>query len=343
MNDQAAQLREWVRSSHGSESDGGAGLVSILPQSILKGAVSYRPVCTGRSAATPWHQRNIKPPQNRRVDLAKAIAVSSGKGGVGKSNLAVNLAVAMSGLGLRVCLLDADLGLANADVLCNLSPRVTLEQVVLGQCRLADAMLLAPGGFRLIPGASGVARMADLEMGQRQHLLEQLQALERAADVILIDCGAGISSNVVGFAAAAHRVVVTTTPEPTAITDGYGMIKSLWSKSPLMNISLVVNMAYDDHEGQGVFNRINRVCRTFLNRSLEFGATIPNDPAVPLAVRQRIPFVLHAPDCRATTVVRHLAATLMNLADSQSAPASEPQQGFISRLAIWLGIIEEIE
>src|SRR5262245_26048163 len=230
MNDQASQLREWVKGGHGSDADGGAALASIMPQSILKGAVSYRPVCGGRSAPTPWHQRNVRPPQARRINLARAIAISSGKGGVGKSNLAVNLAVAMSGLGLKVCLIDADLGLANADVLCNLSPRLTLEQVVSGECRLADAMMLAPGGFRLIPGASGVARMADLGQSQRQALLEQLTMLEQVADIILIDCGAGISTNVVGFAAAANAVAVTTTPEPTAITDGYGMIKSLNSQ-----------------------------------------------------------------------------------------------------------------
>src|SRR5690606_23371580 len=110
---------------------------------------------------------------------------------------------------------------------------------------LIDAMLLAPGGFRLIPGASGVTRLADLNSLHRQALLDQLAALERVADVILIDTGAGISANVVGFAAAAHTIVVTTTPEPTAITDGYGMIKSLWSQVSEAHVQVVVNMVGD--------------------------------------------------------------------------------------------------
>jgi flagellar biosynthesis protein FlhG len=122
--------------------------------------------------------------------LGRAIAVTSGKGGVGKSNVAVNLAVALSMRGLRVCLVDGDLGLANADILCNLSPRLTLEHVMAGQCRLADAMLLAPGGFRLIPGASGVTRLADMGPSQRQSLLRQLAALDRVADFIISHCRA---------------------------------------------------------------------------------------------------------------------------------------------------------
>lgn len=325
-------------------------IISILPTSVPTGAVSYGPICSSAlaggvktSLAVP-PPRLQRPPGLKRIKLARAIAVSSGKGGVGKSNLAVNLAVAMSGMGLKVCLLDGDLGLANADVLCNLSPRLTLEQVVSGKCRLIDAAMLAPGGFRLIPGASGVARMADLGPAARQVLLEQLAALERVADVILIDCGAGISSNVIGFAAAAHTVLVATTPEPTAITDGYGMIKSLFSQVPDSNITLVVNMACDEMEGQGVFNRISRVSRTFLNRSLEYGGTIPADAAVPLAVRQRIPFVLHAPDSLATRAVRRLAAKLAG----QDGPGDEEDAGgerisFFSRLALWLGILETIE
>jgi flagellar biosynthesis protein FlhG len=187
--------------------------------------------------------------------------------------------------------------------------------------------------------------MADLEGSHRHRLLEQLQALERVADIILIDCGAGISSNVMGFAASASTVVVTTTPEPTAITDGYGMIKSLLSHAPQMNVNLVVNMAYDANEGAGVYGRINRVCRTFLHRTIEFGGTIPTDAAVPIAVRQRVPFVLHAPDSNATAMIRRIAANLAGFDDSEFASEStnEPRSGFFGRLAKWLGIIEEID
>ncbi len=201
--------------------------------------------------------------------LASAIAVTSGKGGVGKSNIAVNLAVCLARMGRRVCLLDADLGLANADLLCGLTPRLTLEHVVCGRCRLAEAMLLAPGGFRLIPGACGVARLADLGGRQRLALLEQLMGLERVADTVIIDTAAGLSTNVLAFAAAARRVLVATTPEPTAMTDGYGMIKALAARAPGTRVDLVVNMASSRAEAESVFWRMDRVSRTFLGRALE--------------------------------------------------------------------------
>lgn len=350
MTDQAAQLRglmERVRSVGAGSDVGMKSAVAVLPPSTPTGVVSYGPANgSGLSVAAPTHGRVIRPPAPRRVKLARAIAVSSGKGGVGKSNLAVNLAVAMSGMGLKVCLLDADLGMANADVLCNLSPRLTLEHVVSGKCRLIDAMLLAPGGFRLIPGASGVTRLADLNSLHRQALLDQLAALERVADVILIDTGAGISANVVGFAAAAHTIVVTTTPEPTAITDGYGMIKSLWSQVSEAHVQVVVNMVGDEAEGEAVFARIDRVSRTFLKKPLMYGGSIPTDPSVAAAVRQRLPFVLHAPDSAATRAVRRLAGKLAGVDDpslDMDDGDHEPPCGFFTRLALWLGILETVE
>jgi flagellar biosynthesis protein FlhG len=364
VNDQATHLRGLVEAVR--ERDGRPA--SIMPESVPSGAVSYAPppaavrraersiieakmpprgaassVPTSNGvAAQPLTPATHLPP--KAVRLARAIAVSSGKGGVGKSNLAVNLAVALAKRSLKVCLLDADLGMANADVLCNLQPRLTLEHVVGGKCRLADAMLLAPGGFRLIPGASGVARIADMRSAQRIELLSQLSALERVADVIIIDCGAGISANVVGFAAAAHTVVVATTPEPTAITDGYGMIKSLVLQVPDVTIQLVVNMAANETEARSVFNRINRVTQTFLHRPLQYGGMVPIDPAVPAAVRQRLPFTLLAPEAPATLALDRLADRLCGgeePATADEAAVSAPQRGFFSRLASWLGMVEQ--
>jgi flagellar biosynthesis protein FlhG len=264
--------------------------------------------------------------------LARAIAVTSGKGGVGKSNIAVNLAVCLARLGRRVCLLDADLGLANADLLCGLTPRLTLEHVVCGRCRLAEAMLLAPGGFRLIPGACGVARLADLGGRQRLALLEQLTSLERVADTVIIDTAAGLSTNVLAFAAAARRVIVATTPEPTAMTDGYGMIKALAARAPRTRVDLVVNMAASRAEAESVFGRMDRVSRTFLGRSLELAGTVPTDPAVREAVRHRVPFVLFSPDSRATAALYRLAHRVAGVEPAASARGTE---GFFTRLAAW--------
>ena len=339
MNDQATQLRREMQArdhSAGRRDEfvtGRSGVYTLsdqVPPSMAKGAVSFGPMPTRHRPP-----RRTMPPAP--VKLARAIAVTSGKGGVGKSNLAVNLAVSLAQMQLKVCLLDADLGLANADVLCNLSPKITLEHVVAGKCRLWEAMLLAPGGFRLIPGASGVARLAELGPTPRRNLLQQLASLERVADIIIIDTGAGLNSNVLSFAAAAHSVVVTTTPEPTALTDGYGMVKSLLARSPQSQIDLVVNMAVDDAEGERVFGRVNRVSRTFLGKELGFAGVIPIDPAVPAAVRQRMPFVLGAPESPATWAVRQIARKQVGLEVENRAAVNADSDGFFNRIAGWLG------
>ncbi len=323
MSDQATQLRKLVQGCAAARPP----TASIhVPPSVRSGVVSYRPQS---GCHTNGHRVNP-----RRVGLARAIAITSGKGGVGKTNLAVNLAVCLAGLGKKVCLLDADLGLANADVLCNLSPRVTLEHVVSGRCRLAEAMLLAPGGFRLIPGASGVARLADLDSEHRLRLLSQLAALERLADVVVIDTSAGLSTNVLAFAAAAHRVLVVTTPEPTAITDGYGMIKALLGPAPKARIELIVNMAEHEQEARSVFDRMNRVSRTFLNRSLGYAGAVPMDGQVRAAVRQRVPFVLYSPQAAATEAMRRLARVVAGV--GEPSPLDSSRAGFFARVASWL-------
>ncbi len=298
MNDQATQLRRLVR---------GASPADAAP-------------------------RLWRPPGVRPQRVAAAIAVTSGKGGVGKTNLAVSLAACLARLGRRVCLLDADLGLANADVLCNLTPRLTLEHVVGGRCRLADAMLNAPGGFRLIPGACGVARLADLDGAGRGDLLEQFEALDRVADSLVIDTAAGLGANVLAFAAAAGRVLVVTTPEPTAMTDAYAMIKALAGHAQGLRIDLVVNMAESHAEARSVHERMSRVARTFLGRAVELAGWVPVDPVVREAVRHRVPFTLYAPESRAARAMDRLARHVAGV----GADRPELESGFFGRLSGWL-------
>jgi flagellar biosynthesis protein FlhG len=324
VTDQATHLRRLVSNDRTADP---TVLASVLPPSLQTGAVSYRPSMSRKRIGEEVGREPTR--------LARAIAVTSGKGGVGKSNVAVNLAVSLARMGRKVCLLDADFGMANADVLCNLTPKLTLQHVVTGRCRLADVALLAPGGFRLIPGASGVSGMADLGPGQRGMVLEQLVALERVADVIIIDCAAGISANVLAFATSAHTTLVTTTPEPTAVTDAYGMVKSLVRQDPRAHIHLVVNMVSGEEEARGVHERMNRVTRSFLKRTVAYGGAIPIDPAVAAAVRYRLPVALYAPDGPASGAMRRLAHHLVGVEEDGAQKGGNT--GFFHRLSRWVG------
>ncbi len=322
MIDQASQLRGMIEEiQHGTISaDGFSG-----DASVPAGVVSYAPRTHQDTISNRRGDRTL--PQST-VRLANAITICSGKGGVGKSNIAVNLAVALSRLGNKVCLLDADLGLANADVLCNLSPRRTLEHVVNGQCELAEVALLAPGGFRLIPGGSGVVRLANMPLVRRQALLRQLSIIDRMADYIIIDTSAGLNANVLGFAASANRVFVITTPEPTAVTDAYGIIKVLLRQFPDIRIEIVVNLVDSESEGREVFARIDRVCRTFLRSAPHWGGFLPIDNHVPEAVRMRIPFTLFSPEGGATKSLQMIA----NRLTGKELEPSRTGRGFFSRL-----------
>ena len=276
-------------------------------------------------------------PPTTRTRRASVIAITSGKGGVGKSNVAVNLAIKLSAAGKRVVLLDADLGLANADVLCGVDLSFNLSHVIARRKELSDVMVKAPGGFRLIGGASGLARMADLSDFDRQRIVDALAELEETTDIILIDTGAGIGPNVLSFTRAADHVLVLTTPEPTAITDAYAVIKVISRSGPdndpagaERRVSLLVNQARSPGEARVVQERIAKVARQFLGVSVLDAGYLYADEQVPLAVRKRTPFVLTSPKCPAANCVTQLAMRL-----EQGVAASETGGGFFRRMGKW--------
>ena len=280
--------------------------------------------------------------------LAHATAFVSGKGGVGKSNLALNLSIALACRGKKVVLFDADMGMANLDVLCGLTPQATLEDVVKGRARLRDVLVTGPGGFQLVPGASGVAAMANLDGLSRRRILSQLSLLDDVADHLLIDMGAGISSSVIPFAAVADRVVVVTTPEPTAMTDAYGVIKTLVSRGFGSRLELVVNMVHSHEEGLGVYRRIERVVDRFLGVKLRLAAVLPHDPLLSSAVRVRKPVLLASPHAPITRAIDGLARSILGIqslsgdlathsgpqaSDANEVAEASEQAGFFHRLA----------
>lgn len=262
--------------------------------------------------------------------LARVFAVTSGKGGVGKTNIAANLAICLAGLNKRVLLLDADISLANVDVVMDIRRKYDISHVISGHKRMRDIIQTGPGGVQVICGASGLDNLADLNEGEQHHLLQHLSALQRETDTIVVDTSAGISRSVVGFCLAADHVLVVTTPEATAMTDAYGMIKVLARKQYSGPISIVVNMARDIAEGKRTYQRIADVARKFLERDLYFAAVLPKDERLCTAVRLRKPVVLAYPNSQISASLAKLASQLTDVRRDGAASG-----GFFRKVAKW--------
>ncbi len=266
----------------------------------------------------------------QRNSRALTVAVTSGKGGVGKTNIAVNLAVSVAARGLRVLLVDVDLGLANADLLMNVQPRYTLSHALSGERTLESVCVEGPNGVRFVPGASGIDDLANLSEFDRQHFISQLHQLEISTDMIVLDCGAGISSNVTSFALSADRVIVVTTPQPTALTDAYATIKTLLRKRYVGDLGVFVNLADSKASAQGAYDRIAGVANKFLNYSVASEGYMLHDTVVERAVVGRWPFVLKYPDSNAAACVMALANRLAGTLESQ------PERGGFFRRVVGL-------
>lgn len=217
----------------------------------------------------------------------KVVAVTGGKGGVGKTNVSANLAIALARLGQRVLLLDADLGLGNVDVLLGLRARENLSHVIDGQRSLDDVVVAGPAGVGIIPGASGVRRMLAVDARQQAGLVNAFSEFSRDVDVLLVDTAAGLGDTVLGFCQAAQRVMVVVCDEPPAITDAYALVKVLSREFGVREFDLLANMARSRDEGASLHGKLVRVTDRFLDVQLNFAGTIPYDERLREAVRRQ--------------------------------------------------------
>ncbi len=261
---------------------------------------------------------------------ARVIAVASGKGGVGKSNVAANLALCLRACRKDVILIDADLGMANLDLLLGMKPRYTLAHVLGGRRSLDQVIQDGPAGIRFIAGASGLTDLSDLEEFRRRQLLQQFTALQHQTDVMIIDTGAGISRNVLSFCHAADQTLVVTTPEPTSMTDAYALIKCLTKEASGNRISLLVNLAQSRNEAKAIFQRISHVARQFLSADVFDAGYILRDEHVTEAVCRREPVVLAYPRCQASLCLMSIAAKWTRTADQLPS-----ENGFFQKVVNW--------
>lgn len=246
--------------------------------------------------------RRLNGPQPVRV-----VAVTSGKGGVGKTNIAVNLGVALSRQGRRTALLDADMGLANVDILVGLQPQFNLSHVIAGQKSLDEILVEGPEGLRIVPAASGIQQMAELSPMEQAGLIRAFSELRLPLEVLIVDTAAGISATVVNFARACQEIMVVVCDEPASLTDAYAFIKLLYRDYGLYQFQVLCNQVRTAGQGRQLFEKLYRVTDRYLDVALRYLGAVPYDEAVRKAVQQQRPFVTAFPGSPASKAIQALA------------------------------------
>ncbi len=250
----------------------------------------------------------------------KSIAITSGKGGVGKTNIAVNLGLSLADLGKRVLLFDADMGLANVDILFGFVAQHSVADVLNGEFHLGDIMVEVADGMQVLPATSGLLQLEHPSQSELALLAKEMDELSQNFDILLLDTGAGLRDTVLFFSSAAEEVLVVTTPEPTAITDAYAMIKVLTADYQVQTIKLLVNEVVDHREGRQVFDKLARVSMTHIDFALDYVGWIAKDELLEKAVRKRKPIVQSYPSAPASQSIQQLAKDFDSIFTSQSKP-----------------------
>jgi flagellar biosynthesis protein FlhG len=237
----------------------------------------------------------------------RVIAITSGKGGVGKTCITANLAYMLSRLKRKTLIFDADMGLANIDVILGISPQYNIHHVLLGKKTLPEIMVPGPGGIKILPAASGIQEMAELSKGQKLTLMDELNDLNEDFDFMFIDTAAGITSNVLYFNMAAKEIIVIVTPEPTSLTDAYALIKILYQGHAEKRVMLIVNMVKNSHEAREVYTKLSKATEHFLDLSIEYLGYVIYDEKVPEAVKQQKMFAEIYPYSQASKCLSSIA------------------------------------
>lgn len=253
---------------------------------------------------------------NSQLPLARVITVTSGKGGVGKSNTAINLAVQLQKLGQRVVILDADFGLANIEIMFGAIPRHNLSDLIYQGMQMKDIITQGPMDIGFISGGSGIAGMANLNRDSLDYIVMKLRELDEMADIVIVDTGAGISDAVLEFLVASGEVLLVTTPEPTSITDSYSLIKALARhpkySSETTTVKVVANRVRGEQEAEMLFHKLETVVDKYLKIPIEYLGMVPQDEQLARAVMQQMPVSIENPGAKSAMAYEQLAAKLMN-------------------------------
>lgn len=266
----------------------------------------------------------------KTLNPVRVIAVTGGKGGIGKTNVSVNLSLALAKLGRRVVLMDADLGLANVDVLLGIEARKNIADVLTGECSLTDVMVEGPMGIKIVPASSGIRSMVSLTVAEHAGLIQAFSEIDNQLDVLIIDTAAGISDAVTSFVHAAQEVLVVVCNEPTSITDAYALIKVLNRDHGVFKFNILANMVHSPDDEREIFEKLSRVSERFLNVALKRVGAIPYDEMLVKSVKKREPVYQAYPRAKSSLAFKQLA----NQIDAWPLPKSAKGhlEFFIERL-----------
>lgn len=265
--------------------------------------------------------------QNTNADMphkrgAKILTVTSGKGGVGKSNIVVNLAITLQRMNKNVLIFDADAGMGNDDILMGFLPRYSIYDLLDGSKDIKEIIIKGPYGVRLIPGGSALNKIQEFTESDRNIFLNKLSEIDDV-DFIIMDTGAGISRSVLGFIACCEELIIVTTPEPTSLTNAYSLLKAVNYFKLKKGAKVIINRVISENEGRNTFNKFSNAAANFLKMNLEYLGNVTDDKKITLAVRQQKPFVLSYPNCAASSDINNIAGKLAGSSNTKKSTNME--------------------